>query len=51
MAEILTALEAFLQEHRRCGDLEGGSDETVVWMTCECGPAIAQPVVRVDSDP
>ena len=24
MAELLAALDAFLQEHRRCGELDGG---------------------------
>jgi hypothetical protein len=26
MPELLTALDAFLQEHRRCGELDGGVD-------------------------
>jgi hypothetical protein len=37
MPELLTALDAFLQEHRRCGELDGGVDDEVVWMSCECG--------------
>jgi hypothetical protein len=28
LAELLAALDAFLQEHRRCGELDGGIDET-----------------------
>jgi hypothetical protein len=43
MAELLAALDAFLQEHRRCGDLESGVERGVVWMTCECGARIAHP--------
>ena len=39
--DLLAALDAFLQEHRRCGDLDGGVDDCVVWMSCECGPGIA----------
>jgi hypothetical protein len=26
MPELLAALDAFLQEHRRCGELDGGED-------------------------
>jgi len=26
MPELLAALDAFLQEHRRCGELDGGVD-------------------------
>jgi hypothetical protein len=37
-------LDAFLQEHRRCGDLDGGVDGERVWMACDCGAGIAHPV-------
>ncbi len=37
MPEPLAALDAFLQEHRRCGVLDGGVEGERVWMTCECG--------------
>jgi hypothetical protein len=30
--ELLAALDAFVQEHRRCGDLDGGVDGERVWM-------------------
>ena len=39
-----TALGAFLQEHRRCGHMDGGVEEGRVWLTCECGAEIAQPL-------
>jgi len=39
MPEVLAALDAFLQEHRRCGDLEGGVDGGRV---CDCGADIVQ---------
>jgi len=42
--ELLAALDAFLQEHRRCGDLDGGVDGERVWMACDCGAGIAHPV-------
>jgi hypothetical protein len=43
MPELLAALDAFLQEHRRCGDLESGVDGERVWMACDCGARIADP--------
>jgi len=39
---ILDALDAFLQEHRRCGMLDAGASVGVVWMTCECGASMAR---------
>jgi hypothetical protein len=44
MPELLAALDAFLQEHRRCGDLEAGVEGGRVWMACECGAGIAHDV-------
>jgi hypothetical protein len=36
LPELLAALDAFLQEHRcRCGELDGGVNGDVVWMSCE----------------
>ena len=43
MPELLAALDAFLQEHRRRGDLEAGVDAERVWMACDCGASIAHP--------
>jgi hypothetical protein len=37
----LPALDAFFQEHRRCGELNSGVEDERVWMTCECGAEIA----------
>jgi len=42
---LLTDLDAFLTEHRRCGDLEADVDGDIVWMACDCG---ARMVRRVD---
>jgi hypothetical protein len=44
---LLTDLDAFLNEHRRCGDLEADVDGDVVWMACDCGASKAR---RVDDD-
>jgi hypothetical protein len=34
MPELLAALDAFMQEHRRCGELDSGVDDERVWMAC-----------------
>jgi hypothetical protein len=39
---LLTDLDAFSTEHRRCGDLDAGVDGPVVWFDCECGAGIAR---------
>jgi hypothetical protein len=39
---LLTDLDAFYTEHRRCGELEAGVDGRVVWMRWGCGARIAQ---------
>ena len=44
MPDLLTPLDAFLQEHRRCGELEGGLDRCHVWMACNCGADIVHPI-------
>ena len=51
MPALLAALDAFLQEHRRCGNLEGGVDGERVWMACDCGAGIAHPVGPPDTSP
>jgi hypothetical protein len=38
------ALYAFYLEHRLCSGLDGGGEAERVWMSCECGGMIAQPV-------
>jgi hypothetical protein len=30
------ALDAFLQEHKRCGALDGGVKGAAGWMSCQC---------------
>jgi hypothetical protein len=44
MPKLLAALDAFVQEHRRCGELDGGLDGGRVWIVCDCGAAIAHPI-------
>jgi len=36
MRTLLDDLDAFFQEHRRCGALDGGDEGERVWMACEC---------------
>jgi hypothetical protein len=50
MPELLAALDAFLQEHRRCGELEAGVEAERVWMTCDCGAGIAHRLDPVEPD-
>jgi hypothetical protein len=39
----LGGFTAFIDEHKRCGDLDGGSDNGYVWVQCSCGGLIMQP--------
>ena len=34
----LEALVAFVAEHQRCGELDGGVDNGYVWLQCSCDP-------------
>ena len=45
-ARILECLEAFLQEHKRCGLLDAGVTDGVVWMACTSGARVAHPATR-----
>ena len=40
---LLTDLDGFYTEHRRCGELEAGVEGPSVWFDCECGARIARP--------
>jgi len=40
---VLAALVAFVAEHKRCGDLDGGRDDGYFWLQCSCGGLIMQP--------
>jgi predicted RNA-binding Zn-ribbon protein involved in translation (DUF1610 family) len=42
MPELLAVLDAFLQEHRRCGELDSGVENAVVWMCCTCGAQLVR---------
>jgi hypothetical protein len=44
MPELLASLDAFLQEHRRCGDLDARVEAAVVWMACDCGARLVRPL-------
>jgi hypothetical protein len=39
---LLTDLDGFYTEHRRCGELEAGVEGPSVWFDCECGARIAR---------
>ena len=34
MVSLLTELDAFYVDHRRCGDLDAGVDGVVIWFDC-----------------
>jgi len=42
---LLADLDAFFTDHLRCGELDAGVDEAIVWIACDCGASI---VGRVD---
>jgi hypothetical protein len=45
MYGLLDDLHAFLQEHRRCGELDGGVRDERVWMACDgCGAEMVRPL-------
>ena len=46
MPELLAALD----EHRRCGELDGGIDSTRVLITSGCGAAITHRFEAAESD-
>lgn len=37
---MLTELDAFYLDHRRCGELDAGVDGQFVWFSCCCGARI-----------
>ena len=51
MPELLAALDAFLQEHRQCGELDGGVEDRLAWMACECGARLVHPASRMTESP
>jgi hypothetical protein len=42
--ELFASPDAFVQEDRRGGELDGGVDRERVWMACDCRAGIAHPV-------
>ena len=44
---LFDALWAFYQEHQYCGELDGGVEGGLVWMTCSCGATIRR---RIEDD-
>jgi hypothetical protein len=41
---LLTDLDAFLTDRRRCGDLDAGVEGEMVWIVCDCGASMARGV-------
>jgi hypothetical protein len=42
LSHLLQGLAAFLDEHRQCGEMDGGADEDYLWMSCSCGAVIGR---------
>jgi hypothetical protein len=40
---VLGVFVAFVDDHKRCGDLEGGLDDGYVWLACSCAAQIVHP--------
>jgi hypothetical protein len=47
MPELLAALDAFAQDHRRCGELDGGVEGERVWMACDRGAVLVRVLSEV----
>jgi hypothetical protein len=41
---LIVAIDAFVQEHKRCGMLDGGVDRERVWLACDRGAGISHPI-------
>jgi len=48
VAELFAGLDAFVQEHRRCGELDGGVEDERVWMACDCGAGVGHPITPAE---
>jgi hypothetical protein len=44
---LLTELNAFFSDHRRCDDLDADVDGPIAWIACDCGASMAR---RADED-
>ena len=42
MPDLLAALDAFVQEHRRSGELDSDVECGKVWMRCTCGAQLVR---------
>jgi hypothetical protein len=48
---LLTELDAFFTDHQRCGDLDAGVDDAVVWIACDCGASMARRISASSTPP
>jgi len=51
MPDVLNASVAFVAEHQRCGDLDGGVDNGYAWLQCSCGGLIMHPASQPPKAP
>jgi len=50
MPELLAALDAFLQEHRRCGEVDARVESALVWIACDCGAELVRALDETSKD-
>jgi hypothetical protein len=50
MPDLLAALDAFLQEHRRCGELDAGVQPALVWRACDWGAELVRALNEPSKD-
>jgi len=48
---LLQAFDAFVQEHRRCGTIEGSPEGPYIWLSCSCSARIVRVLNPSDSNP
>ena len=46
MPKLIAAFDTFMQEHRRCGEIDGGVDAQQARLACDCGARITRPLVE-----
>ncbi len=51
MIAVYDALEAFLQEHRRCGELEGGAEGERASLARDYGATLSAALVALEAGP
>jgi hypothetical protein len=48
---LLIALEAFVLEHSRCGELNSAVEGDQAWIACSCGGRMSHPIPPIEPPP